>query len=71
MADLTVENKNLRQIVEAKDRQILDLQLQLLQLVTANSEVEKHEQTKSDEVPTSNSKSGKWSYKSKRRWQNN
>lgn len=59
MADLTVENKNLRQIVEAKDRQILDLQLQLLQLVTANSEVEKHEQTKSDEVPTSNSKSGK------------
>ena len=59
MADLIVENKNLRQIVEAKDRQILDLQLQLLQLVTANSEVEKHEQTKSDEVLTSNSKSSK------------
>lgn len=59
MADLEVQNNNLRRIVEAKDRQILDLQLQLLQLTTANSEVEKHEQTKSDEVPTSNSKSGK------------
>ena len=63
MADLEVQNNNLRRIVEAKDRQILDLQLQLLQLTTANSEVA-NEQTKSDEVPTSDSKSGKWSYKS-------
>ena len=58
MADLELQNNNLRRIVEAKDRQILDLQLQLLQLTTANSEVA-NEQTKSDEVPTSDSKSGK------------
>lgn len=57
MADLEVQNNNLRRIVEAKDRQILDLQLQLLQLTTANSEVA-NEQAKSDEVPTSDSESG-------------
>ena len=70
MADLELQNNNLRKIVEAKDRQILDLQLQLLQLTTANSEVA-NEQTKSDEVPTSDSESGDWSYKSQRRWKNN
>ena len=58
MADLVIENNNLRKIVEAKDKQILNLQLQLLQLTTANSEVA-NEQTKSNEVPTSDSKSGK------------
>tara|TARA_R100000995_G_scaffold18433_1_gene7518 strand:- start:996 stop:1172 length:177 start_codon:yes stop_codon:yes gene_type:complete len=58
MSDLELQNNNLRKIVEAKDRQILDLQLQLLQLTTANSEVN-NEQTKSNEVSASNSKSGK------------
>ena len=58
MSDLELQNNNLRKIVEAKDRQILDLQLQLLQLTTANSEVN-NGQTKSNEVSASNSKSGK------------
>lgn len=58
MADLISENNNLRKIVEAKDKQILNLQLQLLQLTTANSEVA-NEQAKSDEVLTGSSKSGK------------
>jgi len=58
MADLLIENNNLRKIVEAKDKQILNLQLQLLQLTTANREVN-NEQSKSNEVSASNSKSGK------------
>ena len=59
MADLEKENLYLRQIINGKDTAILGLQLQVLQLTQANSEVEKHEQTKSDEVLTSNSKSSK------------
>tara|TARA_R100001463_G_scaffold100620_1_gene155103 strand:- start:272 stop:448 length:177 start_codon:yes stop_codon:yes gene_type:complete len=58
MADLEKENLYLRQIINGKDIAILGLQLQVLQLTEANSEVA-NEQTKSDEVPTSNSKSGK------------
>tara|TARA_Y100001938_G_C7915804_1_gene341891 strand:- start:40 stop:213 length:174 start_codon:yes stop_codon:yes gene_type:complete len=57
MADLEKENLYLRQIINGKDIAILGLQLQVLQLTEANSEVA-NEQTKSDEVPTSNSKSG-------------
>ena len=70
MADLEKENLYLRQIINGKDTAILGLQLQVLQLTQANSEVN-NEQTKSNEVPTSDSESGDWSYKSKRRWQNN
>lgn len=57
MADLEKENLYLRQIINGKDTAILALQLQLLQLTEANSEVN-NEQTKSNEVPASNSKSG-------------
>jgi len=57
MADLEKENLYLRQIINGKDTAILGLQLQVLQLTQANSEVN-NEQTKSNEVPASNSKSG-------------
>ncbi len=57
MADLKKENLYLRQIINGKDTAILALQLQVLQLTEANSEVN-NEQTKSNEVPASNSKSG-------------
>ena len=36
MADLDKENKHLKQIVQAKDQAILNLQLQVLQLTEAN-----------------------------------
>jgi hypothetical protein len=58
MADLENQIKHLKQIVNAKDQTILNLQLQVLQLTEANRKVE-DEQTKSDEVSASNSKSGK------------
>jgi hypothetical protein len=58
MADLEKENLYLRQIINGKDIAILGLQLQVLQLTEANSEVA-NEQTKSNEIPTSDSKSGK------------
>ena len=58
MADLEKQIKHLKQIVNAKDQTILNLQLQVLQLTEANRKVE-DEQTKSDEVSASNSKSGK------------
>ncbi len=57
MADLEKENLYLRQIINGKDTAILGLQLQVLQLTQANSEVN-NEQTKSNEVPTSDSESG-------------
>ena len=57
MADLEKENLYLRQIINGKDRAILGLQLQVLQHTQANSEVN-NEQTKSNEVPTSDSESG-------------
>ena len=57
MADLEKENLYLRQIINGKDTAILGLQLQVLQLTLANSEVN-NEQTKTNEVPASNSKSG-------------
>ena len=57
MADLEKENLYLRQIINGKDTAILGLQLQVLQLTQANSEVN-NEQTKSNEVSASNSKSG-------------
>ena len=58
MADLELENKHLKQIVASKDQVIMNLQLQVLQLAEANQEVS-NEQTKSDEIPTGSSKSGK------------
>ena len=57
MADLEKENLYLRQIINGKDTAILGLQLQVLQLTQANSEVN-NDQTKSNEVPTSDSESG-------------
>ena len=57
MADLEKENLYLRQIINGKDTAILGFQLQVLQLTQANSEVN-NEQTKSNEVPTSDSESG-------------
>ena len=57
MAALEKENLYLRQIINGKDTAILGLQLQVLQLTQANSEVN-NEQTKSNEVPTSDSESG-------------
>ena len=57
MADLEKENLYLRQIINGKDTAFLGLQLQVLQLTQANSEVN-NEQTKSNEVPTSDSESG-------------
>ena len=57
MADLEKENLYLRQIINGKDTAILGLQLQVLQLTQANSEVN-NEQTKSNEVLTSDSESG-------------
>jgi hypothetical protein len=53
MADLEKENLYLRQIINGKDTAILGLQLQVLQLTQANSEVN-NEQTKSNEVMTKN-----------------
>ena len=58
MSDIITENKLLKQIVASKDQAIMNLQLQVLQLAEANTEVT-NEQTKGDEVPTGSSKSGK------------
>jgi len=58
MADLELENKHLKQILANKDQVIMNLQLQVLQLAEANHEVN-NEQIKSNEVPSSDSKSGK------------